>query len=217
MKKLLLTLSAVSALAVAVPAAAQYPYQTNVNANANLTIAQRIAQLDARVDAGVRARTINWREARDLRAQVRELRRMERQYSYNGLTRAERTALRDRLRNVRQQVRLADGGNTYYDRAWAYDDNNAYQGQGGLYEPVDACETMGATTTGIGGVIQNLLGGNRCLRIGQRVPTNLYAVPYQYSGQFRDGGGVYYRSDGRLIYQIDARTNTVMSSYAITR
>jgi hypothetical protein len=26
---------------------------------------------------------------------------------------------------------------------------------------------------------------------------------------YRDGNGVYYRSDGRNIYQIDARTNVV--------
>jgi hypothetical protein len=35
-------------------------------------------------------------------------------------------------------------------------------------------------------------------------------VPYEYRDQFRDGNGVYYRSDGRNIYQIDARSQTVV-------
>jgi hypothetical protein len=42
-------------------------------------------------------------------------------------------------------------------------------------------------------------------------------VPYEYRGQYRDGGGVYYRSDGRAIYQIDARTNTVLGVYPVGR
>ena len=39
----------------------------------------------------------------------------------------------------------------------------------------------------------------------------------QYRNQYRDGNGVYYRSDGRAIYQIDARTDTVLRIYALNR
>jgi hypothetical protein len=42
-------------------------------------------------------------------------------------------------------------------------------------------------------------------------------VPYEYRSRYRDGNGVYYRSDGRQIYQIDARTQTVLRIYAIDR
>jgi hypothetical protein len=55
------------------------------------------------------------------------------------------------------------------------------------------------------------------LRVGQRAGANLGGVPSQYRDRYRDGGGVYYRSDGRAIYQIDARTNAVVRIYAIGR
>ena len=70
-------------------------------------------------------------------------------------------------------------------------------------------------------LIQGIFGGNdddcelRELRVGQRVTTGLYGIPVQYRARFRDGGGVYYRSDGRNIYQIDARTQTVLRVYDI--
>ena len=69
---------------------------------------------------------------------------------------------------------------------------------------------------GIGGIIESVLGGGG-LRVGQRVSGNLGAVPYQYRNQFRDGNGVYYRADSRSIYQIDARTDTVVRIYSINR
>ena len=55
------------------------------------------------------------------------------------------------------------------------------------------------------------------LRVGQRATANLGGVPYEYRDRYRDGGGVYYRSDGRAIYQIDARTNAVIRVYPIGR
>jgi hypothetical protein len=42
-------------------------------------------------------------------------------------------------------------------------------------------------------------------------------VPYAYRSQYRDGERAYYRSDGRQIYQIDPRTQTVVRIYAMTR
>jgi hypothetical protein len=72
----------------------------------------------------------------------------------------------------------------------------------------------------IGGVIDSVLGrSDNCysLRVGSRATGNLYSVPSQYRYQYRDGNGVYYRSDGRAIYQIDARTNTVLRVYDLNR
>lgn len=71
-----------------------------------------------------------------------------------------------------------------------------------------------APRSGLGGLIDSVLG-TRGLRVGQQVSGNLSPVPYQYQNQFRDGNGVYYRSDGRQIYQIDARTQTVVRVYSI--
>jgi hypothetical protein len=70
---------------------------------------------------------------------------------------------------------------------------------------------------GVVGQIIDRVTGNDGLRVGQRASANLGGVPYAYRNQFRDGDGVYYRSDGRQIYQIDARTQTVVRIYAMNR
>jgi hypothetical protein len=80
----------------------------------------------------------------------------------------------------------------------------------------DRYQTNEPRRGGIGGLLESVLGGGG-LRVGQRVSGNLGAVPYQYRDQFRDGNGVYYRSDNRAIYQIDARTDTVVRIYSLNR
>jgi hypothetical protein len=219
MNKLLFSMAAVGAIAVAAPAAAQYNYNNDVRAGGSVGIANQIAQLDARLQAGISAGLIDRTEARELRMDLRDLRRLERQYSYNGLTQAERQDLRQRLRGLREDIRLADNGRFDRDtRYGSWDDrdwNDGYSGRGGPYEPAydTVCETRG----GVGGVIDSVFGRDNCysLRVGSRATGNLYSVPSQYRYRYRDGNGVYYRSDGRAIYQIDARTNTVLRIYDI--
>ncbi|HEX8466706.1 MAG TPA: hypothetical protein VF620_02745 [Allosphingosinicella sp.] len=70
---------------------------------------------------------------------------------------------------------------------------------------------------GVIGQILDRVTGNGGLRVGQRASANLGDVPYAYRTQYRDGNGVYYRSDGRQIYQIDARTQTVVRVYPMDR
>lgn len=232
MNKVLLSMAALGAVAVAAPAASQTNWNGNnnnnnwnANANANAGIAARIAQLDARVQAGIRSGDINRTEARNLRAQLRYLTRLEGRYGANGFTQEERRDLRERLRTVRQQVRVADNGRYDRDTRYSWDDrddnDNVYSGRGGPYEQTYDTYCDNNNRGGIGGLISGILGGrndNGCtLRVGSRVPSNLYAVPSQYRYQFRDGNGVYYRSDGRNIYQIDARTQTVLRAYSMDR
>jgi len=222
MNKILLSMAAVGAIAVAAPAASQT--WSNANAGGGMGISNRIAQLDARLSAGIQSGEISRSEARTLRMQVRQLQRLEQQYSYNGLTQTERQDLQQRLRALREDIRMADNGR--YDRdsrygSWNdpyYNNNGVYTGQGGPYEqPYDTyCDTN--TRGGIGGLIDGVLGRNdaNCgARVGARAPSGLYSVPSQYRYRFRDGNGVYYRSDGRNIYQIDARTQTVLRVYDV--
>ncbi|HYW16569.1 MAG TPA: hypothetical protein VE891_10520 [Allosphingosinicella sp.] len=70
---------------------------------------------------------------------------------------------------------------------------------------------------GVVGQILDRVTGNNGLRVGQRASANLGSVPYAYRSQYRDSDNVYYRSDGRNIYQIDARTQTVVRIYAMNR
>ena len=224
MKKTLLLAAAASALGVAVPAAAQYypspnrvvPSQYGLDNSYDV----RITQLRARLDAGVRTGTINSREAYRLSRQIDDLQRLEDRMAYNGLTESERYDLQRRLRTVRQNIRVADNNAWDRNERYGYDDRSyiygpsagagaGYYGQGGPYDEV-VCEQR----SGVGGLIDSVFGPN-CFRVGDRVPTNLYGVPSQYRSTYRDNGSVYYRSDGRAVYGIDARTNTVVSIHPL--
>jgi hypothetical protein len=70
---------------------------------------------------------------------------------------------------------------------------------------------------GVVGQILDRVTGNGGLRVGQRVSGDLGNVPYAYRSQYRDSDNFYYRSDDRNIYQIDARTQTVVRVYAMNR
>jgi hypothetical protein len=276
MRLFLTCMTAACALGVATPAAAQY---VNANAGGAVGVENRLAQLESRIQAGVQAGSIDRTEAWRLRQEHRQLTRLYRQYSRNGLTVQERTDLQARFRDLRQDIRLADGGRTWRDgdryganvyQGTRYDSrgrvdpngmydrsgrripdnvlygNNVYQGQrydrdgdpdedgmydrygnrlpdnvygqGGPYEEVCDRNDRG----GLGGLIDDLFGGDDdCrgvgLRVGQRVTGSLGAVPYEYRSQYRDGNGYYFRSDGRQIYQIDARTQTVVRIYSMNR
>ncbi|HYI41819.1 MAG TPA: hypothetical protein VE053_16040 [Allosphingosinicella sp.] len=70
---------------------------------------------------------------------------------------------------------------------------------------------------GVVGQILDRVTGNGGLRVGQRVSSDLGGVPYAYRSQYRDSDNFYYRSDGRSIYQVDARTQTVVRIHAMNR
>ena len=251
MKKLILTMTAVSAVALAAPAAAQYQYpsqsypppsnyQNNGYAQSNFDaqFSRRLARIDERLQAGISAGAIDRAEARSLRAQLRMLTRLERRYGMNGFSQQERMDLNQRLRSLRQDIRMADNGwgdQRYGENDDRYDNNrygndrygnNGYTGRGGPYDgngdgwddrdcDRDGDIDSGSCTTGrtgIGGFIESILGVGG-LREGQRVSGDLYSVPSQYRDRYRDDYRYYYRSDGRRIYQIDAQTNTVVRVY----
>lgn len=215
MKRLLFSMSAMAALAVTAPAAAQYystpnssPYATRgTTAMSAADFRDRIDQLEFRLNADIRAGAIADDQERSLRLRIADMRRLLRQYSYNGLSWQESRDLQMRLRDTRQEIRLADNGR--YDRYNGYgnwNDNN--YGRGGPIETSDACTDRG----GLAGVFNSLIGQS-CYRVGDRVTRNLYAVPSQYRGQYRDNAYTYFRSDGRLIYEIDVRTGRVVNSW----
>lgn len=238
MTKTLMALVAGTALATAAPAISQ----TAVNANVNTNMAVRVSQLQTDLQAQVRAGTITRGEARPIRERLRQLRQLQAQYSANGLTWTERQDLQVRIRDLRSQINYAArndlvryGANMWIDnnrdgiddrdlnrdgiidRAYGANGNyqNGYYGQGGPIEPIAQCTPQRG---GIAGVLSSVLGtgSNNCgLQVGQQVTSGLYAVPYQYQNQYRDGNGVYYRSDGRTIYQIDARTHVVTRVYGM--
>jgi hypothetical protein len=224
MKKLLYAMAAVSAIAIAAPAAAQYNNRTDVDFNTRVD--QRIDRLGERLEAGIDSGAINRTEARTLRTQIIAFVRLQRDHDRNGLTASERQDLQQRLRSLGETFRVADGGrnNTRYGSNDGWDDD--FAGRGGPYDADgdgwddrdcdrDGDIDSGACTQergGLGGFLETILGQGG-LRVGQRVTGELYTVPSQYSSRYRDDSRYYYRSDGRRIYQIDARTNVVTRVY----
>lgn len=108
MKKILISLMAASALAgAAMPAAAQ-------------PINQRQAQIERRIDIGLRNHSLTYREASRLRAEADRIQRLEYRYRRDGLSRWERADLDRRLDQLSQQIRFErhdrDYGQGYGDR-----------------------------------------------------------------------------------------------------
>src|SRR5688572_3972906 len=84
MKTILMTMTALAALSVAAPAMAQ-PWNGRQN---------QTADLQTRLDSGIRSGEISRREAMPLQESLRQLLSLERQYSANGFTGRENAALR---------------------------------------------------------------------------------------------------------------------------
>lgn len=107
MKKFLAMAVAASALAVAAPASAQ-SWQ-NIN--------QRQAQLDQRIDVGVRDGSLTRNEAVRLRSEFNDLARLETRYrASNGLSNAERADLDRRFDALSARVRFER--NDRQDQRW---------------------------------------------------------------------------------------------------
>ncbi len=213
MKAYILTAAALIAVA-GTPTAAQYPGSSGYNSgqwNSGVSINNRIDLLERRLQTGIQAGTITRAEARPVRRELRYLRDLEQQYSYNGFTRAERSELQNRIRQVRQQLRVADNG-AYdrYDDRYGWADNN--------YPRYNEVSYACVARTGMTSILGSILGSDNCLRVGERVNIigNLPTLPSSYRREFPDSNGVYHRwVDGRVV-QIDARTQTVTHIYVVT-
>jgi hypothetical protein len=214
MNKMLLALAAGTAMVSAVPAAAQgYQNQTNTSQQRFDT---RIDQLYDRLFDGIESGDITRSEVRQIRSPLRELVRLEARYSVNGLTRQERDDLNNRIRYLRQQIRLADGGGN--GRYADYDDDDQIIGNNNNQNvrQVNQVCAQQQQQGGFGGLLAALLGGDNCLRVGERVTNNsLYAVPNELRRQFPDNRTHYFRYlDGNVI-EIDARTSVVTRIFQV--
>jgi hypothetical protein len=98
MKPLFKAAAVAAALMAAAPVAASAAPWQSIN--------QRQANLEQRIDQGVRKGDLNRQEAARLRVQFRELSRLEAQYrrSGGGLTQAERRDLDARFDRLSQQI-----------------------------------------------------------------------------------------------------------------
>ena len=104
MKKMMISIMAVSALAATTaPAMAQ----------GWMSINQRQANLDRRIDQGVRSGQLDRREANRLRAEFNSLVRREHAYRRGGLSNWERADLDRRFDRLSAQIRYERRDNQY--------------------------------------------------------------------------------------------------------
>ena len=131
MRKFLISAALLSSFAVAAPAAAQYRdsnrdydrgydrgYDRDYNGGyrSDDRIDHQIRQIEDRIRRAAQRRLISGREAHRLLRQADQIDRLEDHYSRNGLTQWEVRDLRNRVQNLRQQLRFErQDGN---DRRW---------------------------------------------------------------------------------------------------
>ena len=112
MKKILLSIAAVSAIAAAVPAAASaqsYGYDRGPDRGYDRgrqdVGGDRVARLDQRIDVGIRSGGLSRNEAWRLKGDLRETARLESRYRRGGLSGWERADLDRRLDQISSQIR----------------------------------------------------------------------------------------------------------------
>ncbi len=82
------------------------------------TINERQAQLDQRIDAGVRSGQLTRAEAARLRAEFRQIAQLETRYRRNGLTANERADLDRRFDRLAMQIRIDRNDSQRADGRW---------------------------------------------------------------------------------------------------
>ena len=219
MKTILMTMTALAALAVAAPAAAE-PWSGQRS---------QTGELQTQLDAGIRSGAITRREAMPLRSSLRELISLERQFSPNGFTGRENAALRQRSNLLSRQIRMAERDGYTSNRGSRWDDRDDDRRAG--WDDRDGDRRDGSENyrdsdrrAGWDGRNDRRDGyamdarfdrpnrGDRFAgdaRVGQPATRRMVALPAQYRDEFRDTDDVYYRYDNRRVYRVN-RTNDMI-------
>ena len=113
MRKILISALLIGASVGSVPASAQRYDDRGYGHRSDDRIDHQIRQIEDRIRRAAQRRLISGREAHRLLRQADQIDRLEDRYSRNGLTRWEVQDLRQRVQNLRQQLRWErnDGDN----------------------------------------------------------------------------------------------------------
>ena len=233
MKTILMTMTALAALAVAAPASAQ-PWSGQRSNTGGLQM---------QIDAGLRSGAISRREATPLRTSLRDLLRLERLFSANGFTGRENATLRQRSNQLRQQIRMAERNGNPRGAGWEGRDSDGragwenrdddrrdtrWENRDDDRRDVRKEDRDDDVRDGRWDDRQASFGpdarfdrpnrGDRFAgdaRVGHHTTARMLAVPEQYRDQFRDNDDVYYRYDDKRIYRINRRTDMILGLFDI--
>jgi hypothetical protein len=124
MKKILLSIAAVSAVAAAVPAVASAQSYGHDRGHGGYDRGyqdvggDRVARLDQRIDVGIRSGGLTRNEAWRLKGDLRETARLESRYRRGGLSGWERTDLDRRYDRISAQIRYERHDGDRYGRRY---------------------------------------------------------------------------------------------------
>ena len=211
-------MTALAALSVAMPATAQ-PW------NGHRT---HSGELQMQIEAGFDSGAISHNEATTLRNRLRQLVRLERRFSPNGISGRENAVLQQHSNALRQQISLAERsgyGRSDRDRAaWddRYDREHRADWESRYVRDREAAWASRDRRDGRFGSAARFDRPNRGdrfagdARIGQHTSMRMTALPRQYREEFRDDQDFYYRYDDGRIYQIDRRTDLILRLLDVT-
>jgi len=203
MKKFLLATAAVASLTASVPASAQVGgilrqgIESILGGNRGATTEPQLRELNNRIQIAYQRGEISQSEASRLQDELRDIAQREQSYRNGGLSRAERDDLQQRLRMVDGRIQQAnyDGSRDgRYDRDGRWSDNNGRACPPGLARKNNGCLPPG-----------------QAQRQGDRYSNEYGRVPTSYGDRYRDNDRYLYRYNDGRIYQIDRRTNRIVS------
>jgi hypothetical protein len=199
MIKYLVTAAAVAALSSAAPASAQVGgiLQQGVQGllgGSGSGIGSQIDALDRQIRLSFQRGDLSQSEAGRLQNELVQVRQLHQSYKLDGLSRAERYELQQRLERLHSRVQTAR-----YDRDDRYGDHDGYDNDDDRY--------------GRNGCPPGLANKqNGCLPPGQAKKQNDYGDRYgsNYGDRFENNDRFIYRRDGDRVLQIDRRTGQVV-------
>jgi len=200
MKKYFLAAAAVAALGAAAPASAQiFPQNLQGLFGGGSAISSRLAMLDRQINLAFQRGEISRGEAARLQSELVQLSQLEQSYRIDGLNRAERRDLEQRLQMLERNIQLARFDRRYDDR---WNDNDRRFGNNGC-PPGLAKKNNGCMPPGLA-------------RQGNRAGAQ-YGSQYNpmYGGW--DSQRYIYRQEGGRTLQIDRRTGQVVRVFDTRR
>lgn len=214
MKKFLLATAAVAALTASVPASAQVGdilrqgIESILGGNRGATTEPQLRELNNRIQIAYQRGQISQSAASRLQDELRDIAQREQGYRNGGISRAERDDLQQRLRMVEGRIQQAsyDGNRDgrYDDRNGRYDDRYDRDGRWSDNNGRDCPPGLARKNNGC-------LPPGQAKRQGDRYSNEYGRVPASYGERYRDTSRYFYRHNDGRIYQIDRRTNRIVS------
>jgi len=159
-------------------------------------------QLQVQIDAGVRQGTISRHESFELREDLSQLVRLERQFSPNGINGREHAVLTQRSTSLAKDIRIAmRDPNRRGDQSAAWDGCATY---GNYADPRFSGPHPG----------DRFIGDTR---IGQHATARIVTMPVQYRTDYVDNDRIYYGYDNGRVYQIDRQSQMILALLDIVR